>query len=93
MQSGLSSIRNACNIYQFKKLNKCKTGLPDMSVLKHFFFNKNRNKKWVRVLVSLICGLASKSTAIYGHVGMLPPLYGTFTHYKNGMAIIISLKL
>ena len=37
MQSGLGSIRNACT-YQFKKLNKCKTGLPDMAVLKHVFF-------------------------------------------------------
>ena len=37
VQSVLGSIRNACT-YQFKKLNKCKTGLPDMAVLKHVFF-------------------------------------------------------
>ena len=29
----------------------------------------------------------------YGRVGMVPQLYGTFTHYKNVMAITMRFKL
>ena len=47
MQSGLGSIRNACT-YQFKKLNKCKTGLPDMAVLKHVLFFYTRKHAQAR---------------------------------------------
>ena len=50
MQSGLGSIRNACT-YQFKKLNKCKTGLPDIAVLKHVCFTHASTPKHALTLV------------------------------------------
>ena len=59
-----------------------------MSVLKTRF-----KKKEMGAGICLIVLWFSVPVNSYGHVGMLPPLYGTFTHYKNVMAIIMRLKL
>ena len=60
-----------------------------MSVLKSRLNIETRNGSGI-CLIDLWFGVPVNS---YGHVGMLPPLYGTFTHYKNVIAIIMRLKL
>ena len=73
VQLGQNSHRKvfivACNIYQLKKMKKA------------FRICQSKNTLIKGADVCLIDLWFSVPVNSYGHVGMLPPFYGTFTHY------------